>query len=96
MLRDTRYIMFGPGVSTIPSAVTVIPTAAAVEISTSILLHKYSLALLRSARARETTSRDEDVDIGFHHIVEVLEFRSLTSVAGVTSGAIVVLLGVSP
>ena len=25
-----------------------------------------------------------------------LEFRSLTSVAGVTSGAIVVLLGVSP
>ena len=35
MLRDTRYIMFGPGVSTIPSAVTVIPTAAAIEISTS-------------------------------------------------------------
>jgi hypothetical protein len=34
MLRDTRYIMFGPGVSTIPSAVTVMPAAAAVEIST--------------------------------------------------------------
>jgi glyoxylase-like metal-dependent hydrolase (beta-lactamase superfamily II) len=36
MLRDTRYIMFGPGVSTIPSAVPVIPTAAAIEISTFI------------------------------------------------------------
>src|SRR5215471_18003339 len=33
MLRDTRYIMFGPGVSTIPNAVIAIPTAAAAEIT---------------------------------------------------------------
>jgi hypothetical protein len=33
MLRDTRYIMFGPGVSTIPNAVTAMPSAAPVEIS---------------------------------------------------------------
>lgn len=35
MLRDTRYIMLGPGVSTIPNAVTAIPSAAAIEIATS-------------------------------------------------------------
>jgi hypothetical protein len=29
MLQDTKYIMLGPGVSTIPSATTVIPTSAA-------------------------------------------------------------------
>jgi hypothetical protein len=34
MLRDTRYIMFGPGVSTIPNAVTAMPSAAAIEIVT--------------------------------------------------------------
>ena len=33
---------------------------------------------------------------GKYRGVNFLEFRSLTSVAGVTSGAIVVLLGVSP
>jgi predicted nucleic acid-binding protein len=34
MLRETKYIMFGPGVSTIPNAVTAIPSAAAIEIVT--------------------------------------------------------------
>jgi hypothetical protein len=35
MLRETRYIMFGPGVSTIPNAVNAMPNAAAIEIVTS-------------------------------------------------------------
>jgi predicted nucleic acid-binding protein len=34
MLRETKYIMFGPGVSTIPNAVNAIPSAAAIEIVT--------------------------------------------------------------
>jgi hypothetical protein len=34
MLRDTRYNMFGPGVSTMPNAVSTMPAVAAIEIST--------------------------------------------------------------
>jgi hypothetical protein len=34
MLRDTRYIMFGPGVSTMPSATAATPRTAPYVITT--------------------------------------------------------------
>ncbi|GAA4525689.1 hypothetical protein GCM10023192_06670 [Amycolatopsis samaneae] len=34
MLRETRYTMFGPGVSTMPNAVNAMPAAAVAEITT--------------------------------------------------------------
>ncbi|GAA3230948.1 hypothetical protein GCM10010532_066210 [Dactylosporangium siamense] len=37
MLRETRYIMFGPGVSTIPNATSATPAAAPIVIMMSTL-----------------------------------------------------------
>jgi hypothetical protein len=36
MLREARYIMFGPGVSTIANAAAVIPRAACMETGNAV------------------------------------------------------------
>ncbi|GEM42664.1 hypothetical protein NN4_71830 [Nocardia ninae NBRC 108245] len=39
-VRETRYIMFGPGVSTNPNATTATPNTAAISITQSIVTHR--------------------------------------------------------